>query len=199
MAPAALIARLIFWLWFGGAVAAGHFLILQRLPFWGSVGLILAVTGAPLVVYFRSPAARAWLDSLGFPALVLPHLVRFVGVYFLMLEQRGVLPRAFAVPSGLGEIVVATMALPVLFAPLGTGLRLRALFIWNVVATIDLLMVVVIALQMALTSPAQLRPLTQLPLSLLATLIGPLLAATHVLIFIRLLRGNTRLERRPGR
>lgn len=199
MTSAALVARLIFWLWFGAAVAAGHFLLLQRLPFWGSAGLFLALTGAPILVYLRSAAARAWIDSLGFPALVLPHLVRFIAIYFLLLEQRGTLPRAFAVPGGLGEIVVATMALPVLFAPLGTGLRLRALFIWNVVATVDLLMVVMIALQIALTAPAQLRPLTHLPLSLLATLIVPLLAASHVVIFTRLLRANTRLERWPGR
>ena len=36
--------------------------------------------------------------------LVLYHLTRFVGVWFLVLYSRGELPYAFAVPGGWGDI-----------------------------------------------------------------------------------------------
>lgn len=186
--PSALIARLFFWIWFGAAVATGHFLVLQRLPPFTVPGIIFALTGGVLFGYFRLTAVRTWVDSLELRALLLFHLSRFVGIYFLILYQRGELPREFAVPGGLGDIAVATMALPVAFAPLAPGPRLRAILIWNVVGFIDLLMVLVSAIRIIFTDPSQLRPLTHLPLSLLPTFLVPLLLATHVVIFGRALQ-----------
>jgi hypothetical protein len=184
--PAALIVRLLFWLWFGAAIAAGHFLWLQRLPPFAVQGIILGLTAVVLLSYFRIAAVRAWVDALDLRALVLLHVTRFVGIYFLVLYQRGELPRAFAVPAGFGDIIVATMALPVAFAPLESDARRRAIRIWNVVGLVDILLVVVTATRINLTNPAQLRPLTHLPLSLLPTFLVPLIIATHIIIFIRI-------------
>src|SRR6185436_4039461 len=111
-----------------------------------------------------------------------------VGIYFLVLHQRGELPRAFAVPGGIGDIIIATFALPVALAPLEHSVRLRAIVIWNVVGLVDILMVTFTAVRINLTAPGELRALTQLPLSLLPTFLVPLIIATHVILFVRTLQ-----------
>jgi 7-cyano-7-deazaguanine synthase len=87
--------------------------------------------------------------------LVLIHLTRFVGIYFLVLYQRGELPRAFAVPGGIGDIIVATMALPVAFAPLDARAQRRAIVIWNVVGFVDILLVVISATRIYIGAVAE--------------------------------------------
>jgi hypothetical protein len=184
--PASSLVRLFFWLWFGAAVAAGHFLLLQRIPPFAVQGMILGLTALLVLCYYRVASVRAWVDSLDLRMLVLIHVTRFVGIYFLILYQRGELPRAFAVPGGIGDIVVATMALPVVFAPLDDAARRRAIVIWNVVGFVDILLVVISAARINLLgNPTELRALTHLPLSLLPTFLVPLIIATHIIIFAR--------------
>src|SRR4051812_32703810 len=182
---AAIVARLVFWLWFTAAVAGGYPRVLQRLPPLAAQAILFGLTGGLLLAYFRLAAVRAWVNSLDLRALVLLHATRFVGIYFLVLRQRGELPRAFAVPGGIGDIIIATFALPVALAPLEYATRLRAIVIWNVVGLIDIMMVIVTATRINLTTPGELRALTHLPLSLLPTFLVPLIIATHVILFVR--------------
>lgn len=186
--PAALIVRIVFWIWFGTALAAGHFLWLQQVPPLAVPGILFGITAAALLAYFAISGVRAWVDSLNLRTLVLLHVTRFVGIYFLYLYQQGELARSFAVPAGIGDIIVATMALPVVFAPLSYDVRLRAIRIWNVVGLIDIALVIATAIRLSAADPSQLRPLTHLPLSLLPTLLVPVIVATHVIIFLRVQR-----------
>jgi hypothetical protein len=189
----ALLIRLFFWVWFAAAILAGHFLLLQRIPPPAIQAIIFGLTGL-LVLGYRVRALRDWVDALPLRSLVLLHLSRFVGIYFLVLFQRGELPRAFAVPGGIGDIIVATMVLPVAFAPLTEAQRLRAIVIWNVVGFVDILMVVVTATRLNLTDPSQMLALTRLPLSLLPTFLVPLILATHVIIFLRAKQAQSTAE-----
>lgn len=184
MTPA-LVVRLVFWFWFGLAYFAGLDGWLKALPPLGVPGIVAGLTGLLLGAYFLIAPVRRWVDGLELRTLVLVHLTRFVGVYFLLLFQRGELPRAFAIPGGIGDIIVATMALPVAFAPLAADARRRAIVIWNVAGMVDLLLVVLTAVRLNLENPAQLKALTVLPLSLLPTFVVPLLLATHVVIYVR--------------
>lgn len=188
---ASLLARLFFWCWFGAALAAGHFLWLQRVPPLAVPAIVLGLTGLLISGYLRIGLIRAWVDALDLRVLVLLHLTRFVGIYFLVLHQRGELPYAFAVPGGIGDIIVAAMALPVAFAPLEPATRRRVTRIWNVVGLLDILFVVATAVRLNLADPAQLRALTQLPLSLLPTFLVPLIIASHIVIFVRLARDQS--------
>jgi hypothetical protein len=189
--PVSFLVRIFFWLWFGAAIAAGHFLLLQRLPPVALPGVILVITALILLAYFRITAARTWVDSLDLRTLVLIHSTRLIGVYFLMLYQRGDLPRAFVVPGSITDIIVATMALPIALAPLEASPRRRAIVIWNVVGFIGLLLTLVNATRLNLVDPSQLRALTHLPLSLVPTFLMPLLLAIHVIIFDRARREQT--------
>lgn len=182
---ASLLVRLFFWFWFGGAVAAGHFLLLQRLPALALPALTAFLAAVPVLAYARLAAVRAWVDALDLRVLVLLHVTRFVGIYLLVLHQQGELPRAFAVPGGLGAIVVATLALPLALAPLADATRQRAIVIWNVVGTVELVLMLFSLVRLALAAPADLFALTRLPLSLLPTFLFPFLLATHVIVFLR--------------
>lgn len=185
---APLLARLFFWLWFGAALAAGHFLLLQRVPPASLPALAAALAALFALVGLRLGAVRAWLDAVDLRLLVLVHLTRFTGLYLLDLGRDGVLGRAFALPTGIVDLVVATMALPVAFAPLSDAARRRAISIWNVVGFIGLLVGLASAARLGMADPVQLRIMTILPLSLWPAFLAPLLLVTHVAIFVRLSR-----------
>ena len=186
--PTALVVRLFFWLWLGTAFFVGQQLLLQRLPPFGVPAVVLGLSALLLLAYFRLATVRAWVDALDLRTLVLLHVTRFVGLYFLVLSRRGVLPSDFAVPGGIGDIIVATLALVVVFAPLADASRERAIRIWNVIGLVDIALVVLTAVRLDLTNPLQMRVMTYLPLSLLPTFLVPLLIATHIIIYTRLTR-----------
>ena len=186
--PTALVVRLIFWLWLGTAFFAGQQLLLQRLPPFGLPALVLGLSAVLLLAYFRLATVRAWVDALDLRTLVLLHVTRFVGLYFIVLSRRGLLPYDFAVPGGIGDIIIATLALVVVFAPLADASRARAIRIWNVIGLIDITLVVLTAARLNLANPLQMSAMTYLPLSLLPTFLVPLLIATHLIIYARLTR-----------
>ena len=156
--------------------------------------IIFALTGLILAAYAKVSGVRQWLDGIDLRALVLLHVTRFVGFYFLLLYNRGELPYAFAVPAGWGDNLTAALALVVSFAPMGARTRLRAINIWNMIGLADILLVVFSAARLGLSDPAQLRPFTHLPLALLPTFLVPLIIATHVIIHLRVRRALASLR-----
>jgi hypothetical protein len=184
-----VLLGLLIWLALALVVGATGLLAAFRPPFPQLV--LTTLTVAVLAACRWVPALRAWVLWVDLRALVLFHLTRFVGFYFLALYGRGELPWAFAVPGGWGDIAVAAGALIVVAAaprsgPAGWGAYLA----WNVFGLIDILLVVATAARLALTVPGSMRALTTLPLNLLLTFVVPIIIATHVVIFLRL---------RPGR
>ncbi len=186
--PTPLPIRIGIWLWLIAALLVGRFGLLQPLPMPAVQAMLFALTAALLLGYFRNRALRAWLDGLDLRALLLFHLTRFVGVYFLLLYNRGELPYDFAVRGGWGDIIVASLALLICLVPIKAGLRRRAITIWNVIGFIDIMLVVFSAARNGLAGNPQMKLLTVLPLSLLPTFIVPVIIATHVIIFLRLRR-----------
>jgi hypothetical protein len=183
-----IIVRLVLWTWFLAALVVGRLELLAHLPALAPQIILVALTALLLVACFAIRAVRTWIDALDVRALVLPHVTRFVGIYFLLLYQRGVLPYEFAVPGGWGDIIVASLAVGVVFLPLGEKLRHHACFIWNTIGLVDILFVVVTAARIGLTRPWQLGALRVLPLSVLPTFLVPLIITTHVLIYVNLVR-----------
>jgi hypothetical protein len=140
-------------------------------------------------------AARLWtplrhfMVTVDLRALVLFHVTRFVGFYFLALHARGELPWAFAVPGGWGDNAVAAGALLlVLLVPPDSPGGRRAYLAWNVFGLLDILGVVLTATRLALGDPKSMKALLELPLSLLVTFVVPIIIATHVLMLARLAR-----------
>ena len=153
------------------------------------VGLTVAVFAAVGLV----TPLRRFVETADLRVLVLFHLTRFVGIYFLVLHARGELPWAFAVPGGWGDIAVAATALLLVLRvrPDRPGGR-RAYVLWNVLGLLDILGVVLTATRLALADPESMRALLRLPLSLLPTFVVPIVIATHVLMLRRLAGGAPR-------
>jgi hypothetical protein len=184
--PTPLVIRSVIWLWLIAALLVGNSGVLSRLPMPAVQGILIALTALLLLAYARLAVVRNWINSLDLRGLVLLHLTRFVGIYFLLMYRRGMLPYDFAVRGGWGDIIVATLVLPVCFLPLAPASRRRAITIWNVIGTLDILFVVATAGRLGLAGDPLMRNLTVLPLSLLPTFLVPIIIATHILIFLRL-------------
>ena len=170
------------------ALFVGEMQLLGMLPLPGVQIILFSLTALVLFAYWRMAPARAFVDSLPIRALVLFHLTRFVGIYFLVLYARGELPYVFAVLGGWGDIAVAVGAAMILLLPAQHPVTRRALLVWNAIGLVDILFVVAVAAQLGVSNPASMRALTKLPLSFLPLLIVPLIIATHIFIFVRLLK-----------
>lgn len=150
--------------------------------------VLFTLTALVLVAAAAIPAFRTWLAMLDLRAFVALHLTRFVGIYFLVLHAQGQLPWAFAVPGGLGDIAVASLALGLLLFVPRLEERPGLVLTWNLLGLIDILFVVMTAGRLAAANPASMVALLHLPLSLLPTFLVPLIIASHALLFWRLRR-----------
>jgi hypothetical protein len=150
---------------------------------------LVGITAALLVTERLWRPLRRFVERVDLRALVLFHLTRFVGYYFLALHARGELPWAFAVPGGWGDIAVATAAgLLVLVARPSTSGGRRVYLAWNVAGLVDIVGVVLTAARLAFADPASMRALLHLPLSLLIMFVVPIVIATHAWMLRRLAR-----------
>ena len=148
------------------------------LTVWGLVALTL-------LAGWKIGFVHAWSLTVDLRALVALHLTRFVGIYFLILGSRSLLPSGFARPAGIGDTAVAIIAVVLLmFSTLPYWRTL--LRIWNFFGFIDIAFVVFSALRFGLQDWQSMAALRTLPLSLLPTFLVPLIIASHVLIFVRL-------------
>jgi hypothetical protein len=178
-------------IWLAASVAVGASGAVEGLRPPAPQVLIVALTAGLVAAGALVPWLRGWAGSVDLRGPVSLHLTRFVGAYFLVLYRQGELPYAFAVPGGLGDIAVASLASVLLAAVRPDGPRGRWLYLgWNTLGLIDILGVVATAAAQGLAEPESMRALLRLPLSLLPTFLVPLIIASHVLIFARLLRGG---------
>ena len=169
------------WLFVATLVGYSGVLRTTRLPMpaLGVAITLMLVAAVAIRRDYRDRALRA-----GVRPLIAVHLTRFAGIYILILYNRGLLPRDFAMSAGWGHIVVALLAAIVLlaFRP-DTGAGRTAILVWNVLGVFGVMYVFMTAARMAGTDELLQAGFTSLPLSLLPTFLAPLIIVTHVLIF----------------
>jgi hypothetical protein len=179
-------------LWFvlaSSAVAAG---VLDRVPVPPPV-IVVALAAGCVLGGLLLPKMRAWLMSVDLRWLLAVHLVRFVGIAFLVLVGRGLLARSF-LPIGWGDAVAAFGAVALLIAhpALSTKRGWWSVLVWNVFGVADMLMLIITGIRLGRVDPSQFSLFRQLPFGLLPTFFVPLIIATHIFIFVRL------FSRRPA-
>ena len=151
---------------------------------------VWTLTALVLLACWRIAPIRLWVLNVDVSWLVLIHLTRlFAGAYFLLLCQRGQLPCGFARTAGWGDIIVAILALAVVGA-MRVKFAKALLLIWNTIGLVDIIFVVISALQFGLKDWQSMHTLRELPLSLLPTFLVPIIIASHLLIFVRLAAGE---------
>ena len=151
------------------------------------------------VAVIASPSLRSLLTNQA--NLIRLNVWRLVGAVFLALMLTGQVPAIWALPAGLGDVLIGATAFWVAGRLEAPGGRKRAI-IFNLLGLLDL--IVAISLGM-ITSPGstqllQTTPsaglLTQFPLVLVPTFLVPLAIANH-LVSLKQLLGATWVVRRP--
>jgi hypothetical protein len=172
------------------AGASGLFIsLVPPLPQAVLLGLVIVL----LLVFAFVPGFRTWCLSVDVRALVLFHLTRFVGIYFLILFSQGSLPYDFAVRGGWGDIAVAAgVLILVLFVKPAEKTGWTLYLLWNALGFVDILLVVMTAARLAFSEPGSMDELLILPLNLLLTFIVPIIIFTHIVIFVRLMADRKR-------
>lgn len=149
--------------------------------------ILFALVIILLLAFWLLRDFRAWCLGVDVKVFLLFNLVRFVGVYFLILHAEGRLPYDFAVIGGWGDIIIAALAVGlILFIPARGKAPWFLYFLWNLLGLLDILFVVVTAGRLAMADPGSMSELLKLPLSLLPTFIVPIIIFFHIILFVRL-------------
>jgi hypothetical protein len=174
--------------------SAGAFqvVLLGKIP--SITGVAIPLTAGILAIWLAPPVRRLLATEPGTPvALIALQSYRVVGGAFLVLLALHQVPAAFAIPAGVGDILIGVGAWPAAMA-LRSGRRSRAVA-WNVLGILDL--VVAVILGVAVSPLVHLLPttqvLTEMPVALVPTFMVPLGILLHVASLRSLRTAGTRV------
>ena len=159
--------------------------------------VVLSVLAASLVT---SASLRRLLTRQA--NLIRLHLWRLVGIVFLVLMVRGQMPALWALPAGIGDILIAATA-PWIAGQVDSPRGKRRAIAWNLLGISDLVVAVGLGI---MTSPGPTQVfdtvptselITRFPLALVPTFLVPLAFTLHVVSLWQLL-GGTWAAHRPS-
>ena len=164
----------------------------------GTIGLGVAIVGPALVVLAivaSSAERRDRVLSMPLAPLIGVHVVRVLGLNFLLLQAAGRLPAPFAPVAGGGDIFIGLTALPLAWAVYRQIAGWRTLAIgWTMLGMLDLLAAIGLGVASAPDSPVRIfqgppdtSVMTTLPWMLILAFLVPILFLLHVLVLKRLL------------
>jgi hypothetical protein len=156
------------------------------------------MAGLPVILfagaYLFLDAFREFVLRANPRVLTIAQTWRVLGVVFVILYYRGLLPGVFALPAGYGDIAIGVTA-PLVAWAMGSAKPPRRSFlvIWNLLGIADLVTAVtlgVLSSQSPIGILASRGATTQLmgyfPLSLIPTFLVPLFLIFHVITLARL-------------
>jgi hypothetical protein len=158
------------------------------------VGINLVVVLLALAFFLAiSPSLRSLLSRQS--SLIRLHLWRFEGVLFLILMAQGRLPALFALPAGIGDVLVAATA-PWVAGNADAAQGKRRAIIWNCLGLLDLIVAIALGV---MTNPGALHvfdtvpnsaAMAHFPMALIPTFFVPLAITLHVISLLQLLGGS---------
>lgn len=165
------------------------------------VGIALTLALLTLgVCVLASPSLRHLLTNQRH--LILLNLWRLVGAIFLMLMASGQVPALWALPAGIGDVIVGATA-PWIARHVETPQGKRRAIIFNLFGMADLIVAVGLGI-MTSPGPAHVfatmptsEVLTRFPLALVPTFLVPLAFVIHMVSLWQLLGGASVLTRSP--
>lgn len=150
-----------------------------------------AVALVPVLAFLGALAAsstvRRFVGALDLRILTLAQAPRVIGGVFVVLWALGRLPAGFALPAGLGDLLVGVTApLVASFVVPRLPARRRLYVAWAAFGILDLAVAVTLGVLHSPTSvgvlagPVTTAPMGTLPLSLIPTFLVPLALILHV-------------------
>ncbi len=181
--------------WFLTTLGASLFGLLRAgpssLPIPVGLALLVPLLLAGLA-YARLARFRRLLLGIDLRWLIGVQLWRVAGEVFLLSYARNELPASFAIPAGIGDILVGLAApFVAILAATSTSAARRIVIGWCVVGLADLVVAVTMGV---LNAPGKLgllagevttAPLLELPLSLIPTFFVPLSILLHLIVLRR--------------
>lgn len=166
-------------------------------------GLLIPIVAGLLIT--RIPAVR---DALAAPRvlvlLTLVNIWRVAGIIFIALYLQNLLPAHFALPAGIGDVLIGLAAPFVAYALWKRPARRRPAIVLHALGLLDLVVAVTMgvlsapgALQVFTGEPNTL-PLTVLPEVLVPTFLVPLAVIVHIAALRILARQPALGATRPG-
>ncbi len=113
---------------------------------------IIVIAVIPLFLfYFFVIQKKDWfkivINNIKLEQLIFIHVFRFVGIFFFLVSYYGSLPQIFADIGGFGDIITATLVLPVIYALKKDANHAKTFaWIWNSIGIIDILSVLTSAI-----------------------------------------------------
>ena len=168
------------------------------------VGITLILVLVILAVcLLTSPSLRGLLTNQR--NLILLNLWRLVGVVFLMLLANGQMPALWALPAGIGDVMVGAAA-PWIAGRVDTPQGRSRAIIFNLFGMADLVVAVGLGIMTSL-GPAQVfhttptsELVTRFPLALVPTFLVPLAWTLHIVSLWQLVGGSwARLDHHASR
>lgn len=129
--------------------------------------------------------------TMSLESLIGFHLIRFIGIFFLVGYAYNLLPSSFAYTGGLGDIISAIGAIVVIYCLKKQLKQARKLvYIWNIVGLIDissvLLMAILITQESIQTGEVGILNFTLFPFIFIPALAPVGIVFCHILIFKKL-------------
>jgi hypothetical protein len=180
---------LLVWAIVAGTVAARGYLRPASAESAPPVGLVLAIAFIVMALsLIFSRTLRSLLTNQRY--LIWMNVWRLEGIVFLLLMSDGQMPALWALPAGIGDIIVGVAA-PWVASHVDTRNGRRLAIIFNLFGLLDLVVAVSLGI---MTSPGRLQvfhttPTSQLvtdfPLALVPTFLVPLAFAVHIVSLIQ--------------
>ncbi|MDP3764077.1 MAG: hypothetical protein Q8Q95_00445 [bacterium] len=170
-------------------------LSLSSLP---NIGLLFVPIIVGLNFLAKSSTFRKIVDNISQPWLIGVQMTRMMGVMFLALYARGLMPAEFAIPAGVGDVIVGTTApLVAVMLFLNRPGAKKIAIVWNIVGFAELVLAIGLGF---LTSPTPYQTLAldrpnnflfEFPLALIPTFAVPLSLLLHIFSLRVLLKRKT--------
>jgi hypothetical protein len=157
---------------------------------------IFLFTTIPLLIFYNiiSRVNAKWSDILAnipLATLIRFHIIRFIGIFFLLTYAYGALPKYFAITGGIGDIVAAISAIFVAnYAAQAKPNYKIVVVIWNIVGLLDILNVIaagLITTKLALANGTQgVLEIANFPFCLIPAFAPATILFLHICIFKKL-------------
>ncbi|TSC61752.1 MAG: hypothetical protein G01um101448_329 [Parcubacteria group bacterium Gr01-1014_48] len=128
----------------------GFFLALSLYPI-PNIGLLFVPIIVGITFLAKSTAFQKLVDNIYQPWIIGVQVTRVMGIVFLTLHAQGLMPAEFAIPSGIGDVIIgatAPVVAAILFFNFSFGKKLA--IVWNIVGFADLIVAIILGF---LTSP----------------------------------------------
>lgn len=183
-------------IWFVAAFIGGVMGLFSRPnepPLYVGLFILVPILGFTLA-YRASSRIQHALDAVPLRLITIAHVLRFVGLGFVIGAIMNVLPAQFGYPAGWGDAIAAALCLPLAWAISRQRYspRMRTLFIaWNIYGLIDLVLAVTLGILYSPSSFGVLRTdvstalMATFPINLIPTFFVPVFILLHVLALVR--------------